>query len=119
MSNQKVMGVEWDFSKSLAHTDNQKIVLNIVDFVGAQITSATNKPWTMSISQNDLKAKISLLHRRQKTDFLMPADKKAKIKKANIRKTRRVTVSLLLMTFFFFFLIIQNNGYFVFVESQT
>lgn len=93
MQNQKIVGMKWDFLKNFSHKDNAIITKNIIDFVGAQITSSTNADWTKSISYKDLSHKISLVYRRQKTKFLMPAEKNEFFKRKNVLKTRRLTVS--------------------------
>jgi hypothetical protein len=95
LNNQKAVYKKWDFSKKLSHKDNVEITNNVIDFVAVQITSITNMPWTNSVSLRDLKAKISMVYRRQKTDDQMPSEKRELFKKENIRKTRRVTVSSL------------------------
>lgn len=95
LDNQKAENIEWDYTKSFYDEGNAKVTNNIMDFVGAQITSMTNMVWTKSISYNDLKIKISWVYRRQKNKINMPAEKREHFKRKNVLKTRRLTVSSL------------------------
>ena len=95
MVNQKTQNVQWDFTKRYNHVDNVAVTNNVIDFVSTQVQAKTNQHWTCLISHHELSSKISSVFRRQKGKNSMPDARKAEIKKKNVRKTRRITVSLI------------------------
>lgn len=96
MSDLMVDGIKWDFQASFYSLLNIPVTNKIVDFVGSQITAKTGAPWNRTISLRDLKRKVGLVFRRNKSKFYMPSDKKVLLQKISLRKTRRVTVSYFL-----------------------
>ena len=95
MANQKTQNVQWNFTKRYNHEDNVAVTNNVIDFVSAQVQSTTSQHWTSLISHGELSSKISSVFRRQKGKNSMSDARKAEIKKRNVRKTRRITVSLI------------------------
>ncbi|KAI8088539.1 hypothetical protein BDF21DRAFT_450198 [Thamnidium elegans] len=88
--NLKIENIEWDFHAPLGNPNNINATNKILESVGSQISSITEAPWIQSISHQELKLKIILVFRRNKSKFNMTSDKKAFLKKMNVRKTRRV-----------------------------
>lgn len=85
---------EWNLDLNFKHQDNVAITNTVIDYVATQITATTNVAhWVNLISYKDLQAKICLVFRRHRTKKLRTDDRHAEIKKYNIRKSRRVTVS--------------------------
>lgn len=87
------MNVQWNFTKRYDHEDNVVVTNNVIDFVSTQLQSNSGQHWTSLISHRELSSKISFVFRRQKGKNSMPDARKAEIKKRNVRKTRRITVS--------------------------